>query len=412
MPRFSYRPPVVEVGLPKYRKHRASGQAVVTLNGRDCYLGPHGTAASKREYDRLVGEWLAAGRQLPLNDDAAGPTIAELSLSYARHVRDYYKGDAPRQHHISRAIRALRLAYGTTPAADFGPLALASLQQGFVREKLSRGTVNSRVGELKRLFKWAVAKQLVPPSVFHGLECVEGLRRGHTEAREPKPIQPVDDAVVEATLPYLPPLLADMLRLQRLTGMRPGEVCTIRPADVDRSQEVWMYRPESHKTSYLGRDRAIPLGPQAQDVLRPYLLRDAEAYCFQPAESETKRHATQRANRKTPVQPSQRNRRKRNQKRPPTTGHYGKDAYRRAVARAVEIANRQRSKAAAEQGTAPDLLPHWHPNQLRHSMATRVRKLFGLEAAQVVLGHSRADITQIYAERDSSLACEVALKIG
>lgn len=48
--------------VPKYRKHRASGQAIVTITGRDHYLGPHGTKASKAEYDRLVTEWLASGR--------------------------------------------------------------------------------------------------------------------------------------------------------------------------------------------------------------------------------------------------------------------------------------------------------------------------------------------------------------
>jgi hypothetical protein len=48
--------------LPKYRKHRASGQAVVMLNGRDFYLGPHVTKASKLECDRLMDEWLAGGR--------------------------------------------------------------------------------------------------------------------------------------------------------------------------------------------------------------------------------------------------------------------------------------------------------------------------------------------------------------
>lgn len=47
--------------VPKYRKHRASGQAVVTLNGQDHYLGPHGTKASSVEYDRLIAEWLAHG---------------------------------------------------------------------------------------------------------------------------------------------------------------------------------------------------------------------------------------------------------------------------------------------------------------------------------------------------------------
>jgi site-specific recombinase XerC len=54
----------------------------------------------------------------------------------------------------------------------------------------------------------------------------------------------------------------------------------------------------------------------------------------------------------------------------------------------------------------------WHPNQLRHAYATQVRKDFGLEAAQVALGHSRADVTQVYAERDVGLAAAVAAKIG
>ena len=51
--------------LPKYRKHRSSGQAVVTIGGRDQYLGPFGTKASRAEYDRLVGEWQANGGRPP-----------------------------------------------------------------------------------------------------------------------------------------------------------------------------------------------------------------------------------------------------------------------------------------------------------------------------------------------------------
>jgi integrase len=54
----------------------------------------------------------------------------------------------------------------------------------------------------------------------------------------------------------------------------------------------------------------------------------------------------------------------------------------------------------------------WHPNQLRHSFATRVRKEHGLEAAQVLLGHARADVTQVYAEKNHELAAAVAAKIG
>ena len=76
--------------LPKYRKHRTSSQAVVTLNGRDFYLGPHGTKASKIEYDRLIGEWLANGRQ-PLDVSAVEITIVELCARYFRFAKGHYQ---------------------------------------------------------------------------------------------------------------------------------------------------------------------------------------------------------------------------------------------------------------------------------------------------------------------------------
>jgi hypothetical protein len=57
--------------VPKYRKHKQSGQAIVTLNGRDHLLGPHGTKVSKREYDRLVAEWLARDRQPLVSADSS-----------------------------------------------------------------------------------------------------------------------------------------------------------------------------------------------------------------------------------------------------------------------------------------------------------------------------------------------------
>jgi integrase len=244
------------------------------------------------------------------------------------------------------------------------------------------------------------------------LLTVPGLKKGRTTAREPKPIGPVEDVVVEATLPYLPEVVADMVRLQRLTGCRPGEVCSMRPGDIDRTTDPWTYRPVSHKTQHLGKARTIYIGPKAQEVLRSYLLRPADSFCFSPAESEARRKAEMRERRRTRVQPSQLNRRKKRPKRP-LSDHYVKNAYRLAVHRAVDRTNRAAAKAAAERGEeAPVPVPHWHPNQLRHSAATEIRRLFGLEAAQVALRHSRADVTQVYAERDMKLAAEIARKIG
>lgn len=58
------------------------------------------------------------------------------------------------------------------------------------------------------------------------------------------------------------------------------------------------------------------------------------------------------------------------------------------------------------------LTPRWHPHQLRHSRATEIRKRYAVEAAQVVLGHTGADVTQIYAERNDKLAKKIAAENG
>lgn len=74
--------------VPSYRRHKPTGQAVVTLNGRDIYLGAWNTKQSRAEYDRLIGEWLAAGRCLPKPETDL--TIAELALRYLRFADGYY----------------------------------------------------------------------------------------------------------------------------------------------------------------------------------------------------------------------------------------------------------------------------------------------------------------------------------
>src|SRR5262249_46979621 len=74
--------------------------------------------------------------------------------------------------------------------------------------------------------------------------------------------------------------------------------------------------------------------------------------------------------------------------------------------------NRHSYGDAIERGCLKAEIPVFTANQIRHTYATRVRHQFGLEAAQVVLGHSKADVTQVYAERNLSLARDVAAKIG
>lgn len=383
--------------VPSYRRHKPTNQAVVTIDGRDFYLGTWNAKASKVEYDRLIAEWMANGRQLRATADI---TVVEVVNAYRKFAENYYRknGIVTREFGcIKEALKLVCELYGRTNANDFGPLALKAVRQKMLDNGWSRGYINKAVGRIRRCFKWAVENELVRPDMYHGLMAVSGLRKGRSEAREPSPVLPVDDATVQATLPNLSVIVADMIRFQRLTGCRPGEVCILRPCDVDNSVEVWTYRPESHKTEHHGRERRIPIGPKAQVILRPYLLRAKESYCFAPADSERKRREEAHEQRTTPLKYGNRPGTNRRRKPKRKAGErYTNDSYRRAVHRACDKAE----------------IGRWSPNQLRHTTATEIRKRFGLEAAQVTLGHSNADVTQIYAERDLAKAVEVMREVG
>jgi integrase len=116
---------------------------------------------------------------------------------------------------------------------------------------------------------------------------------------------------------YMPPVVADMVRLQLLTGARPGEVCAMRVRDLDMSRPVWTYKPERHKTAWRGHKRNIAIGPRAQEIVRKYLKAQLEAYLYSPAEADRQRKEEMRKNRKSPVQPSQLNRAKKDARRKP-----------------------------------------------------------------------------------------------
>ncbi len=193
---------------PSYRHHKPSGQAVVTLDGRDFYLGLFDSAASRAEYDRLIAEWLSNGRNLstPPSGQGSDLTVNELLLGYLRHADGYYvKNGKPTVEpvNIRLAIRPLRQLYGHTIARDFGPLKLKAVRQAMVDAGICRSEINRRVGRLVRAFKWAVSEEIVPPSVHQSLQSVPGFRRGRVDVRESKPVKPAPDAFVDAIRPHV-----------------------------------------------------------------------------------------------------------------------------------------------------------------------------------------------------------------
>ena len=380
---------------PSYRLHKSTNQAVVTLSGKDHYLGRYGTPESRAEFDRLIAEWLSNGRRLPTTDDMA---VAELIVAYLRHADAYYvKNGRPTSEPglLRLSFKVLRRLYGHSQAREFGPTALKAVRQAFIDQGMCRSEVNRRTGHVVRCFKWAVENELVPPSLHHALKAVSGLRNGRSAARESEPVKPVPDAFVDAVRPYVSRQIWAMIELQRLTGMRPGEVVLMRSCDLETGGKVWSYTPGEHKTEHHGKVRAIMIGPRGQAILRPWLKADLTAYLFSPREAEGERLAEARANRKTPVQPSQRDRSTPGKARK-LGDHYTRVAYCSAIHRACNKAK----------------VPTWGPNRLRHNAATAIRREFGLEVARAILGHSSHSVTLLYAEADAAKAAAAIERLG
>ena len=318
-------------------------------------------------------------------------------------------------------MRPLRKLYGSETVVKLGPLKLKAVRQEFIRAGHYRSEINKRVRRIVRMFKWGVGEELIPAPVHQSLKAVEGLRKGRGDVRESKPISPVPDAYVDAVRPFVSRQVSAMIELQRLTGMRPGEVCMMRTGDINTAGRIWEYVPMEHKTEHHDKDRTIFIGPQAQQVLKPWLRTELQAFLFQPREAEAERRQAQRAARKSKVQPSQQDRRKIRPRKGPGEC-YDPDSYRRATYSACDRAfphptleGIPKDRLTAEQAGELKVwrkTHRWHPHQLRHNAATRLRREFGLDAARAVLGHSTPVVTEIYAELDRLKAAEVMGKIG
>jgi integrase len=416
--------------VPSYRCKKSNGRkyGCVSLpdglgGRRDILLGPFGSQESKAEYARVISEWETAGRKLP-QTASSDITINELILAFWDHAEKHYRnpdGEPTTElQGFKISLRPLKELYGHTLAREFGPKALKVIRDRLISQPitkrikvrdsltgtatwsdkvlktgLARGVINQRIGRIRRLFRWAVANELVPISVFEGLRAVPGLQRGRSGARETEPVRPVSISLVEDTLPHLSPVVADMIRLQLLTGARSGEICLMRSCDIEVGGSVWLYRPRRHKTSYKGFDRVIPLGPKSQEIVRRYLRPHLEEFLFSPRDSIAALRQERRSARKSKVQPSQLCRKKTNPRRVPGS-RYNAGAIAHAVRRACEKHNLQR----------------WHPHMLRHTKATDVRREYGLDAARALLGQHAPQVTELYAELDLGKAVEVARKLG
>lgn len=372
--------------LPSYRRH-PNGQAFYEHKGRRTYLGKYDSPESRKLYAQVVAQ-IAAGGVGAIVDltDEQDASIDELLLPYLDWATRYYSDNGrPSKEFagVKSAAKMLSDFAGETEGRLFGPRMLIALQSHLVRAGHARPYVNKQVARVKRFFRWCCEQERLPAEHWHKLVCVRGLEVGRTEAREPDAIEPVPREVVEQTIPYLQPIIAAMVQVQMLCGMRPQDVCNMRGIDVAEHEPIWIYEVPKHKNAWRGHSliKAIPRAAQA--ILKPYMPDDLDKHVFSPRAAMEARCGRFIQRRKRKIRE-----------------RYDTDSYRRAINYGLKKAERRNVA-----------IPHWHPNQLRHSIATEIRQAIGEQAAQVWLGHACLETTSIYAAKQVSELVAIAQEL-
>jgi len=175
-------------------------------------------------------------------------------------------------YRITAVLRLLNELYGKMPVSQFGPTMLKAIRRRYLDAGLCRDTINGYIGIIKQVFSRGCEEEIVPAEIAGSLRKVHTLKYGQTSAADYADVEPVDDDIVEKTLPHIKyPQVQDMIRVQRLICGRPQDVFNMRQCDIDRSQEIWKYVPHTHKTKHRGKVRVLPIGPKAQQILLKYL---------------------------------------------------------------------------------------------------------------------------------------------
>jgi integrase len=396
---------------PQYRRYRKV-YARVKLNGVWLHLGKYDSPEAKAKYRQLITQWAVNCPPEPAVDPDTF-SVAELLAGYLDHAEAYYGHDSNHLGYVKRLIATVRELFADLPAAEFGPRKLKTVRSAFVAKGWVRSKINEAVRDVVAMFSWAVEQEMIPGSLVHTLREVRSLRFGRCDVRESQPVRPVTHELIDATLPHLAPVLADMVLLQLASACRPGELCSLTPDQVDRSGDVWLYRPAQHKTLHHGHDRVIALGPKAQDILRKYLLRPGDAPCFSPREALAQHLERKHERRDTPMNEGNKPRPGRRARAIAKVGdQYTVAAYRRAIERACDRAFPVPEELTGKAKRTWQHEHRWTPHRLRHTAGTTVREMFGLDGAQAILGHKNARVTEVYSELNTAKAIEIARKLG
>lgn len=393
--------------IPQPLIHAASNRLYVRFtdgNGkrRQVYFGDASDPSAYEAYQRWVAEAVkTGGRTKPSKAPSAEPGIYvlwELIDAFLKHAANRYRkrGEfTSTAHGIQRACQLL-IDSGddiNTAVKSFGPRRLRLYQEYLASLDLSQVTINRYVTYIRRMFSWAAEQELIEPEQVYKLRAVPGVRAGvpvgssGTAPRRTEPRDAVPLSDIKAVFPAVTRGVRAMIRMQLLTGARPGEICGMRVGDVaehpqDTSCMVYTVRPEFDKVAH--HDKTSPtrvfLGPRASRLFRVLARgRSSEEFLFSPTWSyaDHRRRAAVKGTRRSA-----------NAVRKPRgkQDRYTVAGYRRAIARACEVVG----------------CVSWSPHQLRHTRASKLAAEAGVVVARDLLSHTDLQVTNRYVHADDS----------
>lgn len=394
---------------PQLRQHKASGRAVVTLTDRetghrrDFYVGDYGVAETHAAYADLIKDWEARGRRLDMTpvppidrtqQPALGHSVMQLCLDYARSLEERRGISDGHRIEIKRSIRYARITCGRLSVADFGPKALQDIRQSMINARKSNGkpwtrkTINERMRYVVAMFRWAVANERAPIGLPAALDCVLPLKRGEYGVPEGRKGKSVPEAHIAALRPHVSDVVWAMIQVQLRMVARAGEVCSMRPIDIDMTGKIWIYRPTSHKTEHFGHTLEKYINPACQAFIEPLLVdRPVCAYLFSPREGYAQRRAELGQSKRRDNQAATPRRSARQ-----IRDRYDTSSYNRAIERACKAAD----------------VPKWTTHQLRHAGYSIARRQVGVERALLLLGDVSTRMADVYGEKSQAAALVAA----
>lgn len=358
--------------IPSYRRHKARSCAVVTIAGKDHYLGPYGSVESHERYGQLIAQHASQANVVDESPrETEGRSIDEIVLAFLRHAKKYYvkKGRVTAEYGMYKcASRPLVKLYGPTDAEKFDVCKLRAVQTEMITTPVmrrgkptgttwSRRFINKSICRIRHVFRWAKANGLLKTKgLVEDLKDLEPLLAGRTDAVELPERSPVPEEHLQMVRAKINQRSRDIIDLCLITGGRPGEILSLTTRIIDRSSDIWTAELTEHKAQHHGKTRTLAFGPKAQLILKKYLTTAFDRKLFQ----------------------------------------IRRDTFSKSLV------------YWCDKLKIPRFTGHW----LRHNAATNIRRKESLDDAQALLGHSDQKTTQRYAKITDERIINLARKHG